>query len=82
MSKAAMMLECIPPDSVIALLYALSTYLRLTVHYFNFHTPLEILSQRSHYVPSADSDAPRLLCFHPLDQPFSAPSPSPETLVC
>lgn len=52
--------ECISPDSVIALLYALSMDLRLTVHYFEFHTPLQVSSQCSHYVPSADSAAPRL----------------------
>lgn len=57
--------ECVPPDSVIALLYAPSTYLRLIVHYFKFHPPLQISSQHSHYVLSADSDAPHLLCFHP-----------------
>lgn len=74
--------ECILPDPVIPLLYALSMYLWLTVHYFKFHTPIQISSQHSRHVPSADSDAPRLLCFHPLDQPFFVPSPSPETLVC
>lgn len=34
-----MMPKCVPPASVIAWLYALSTYQRLTVHDFKFHNP-------------------------------------------
>lgn len=64
-------------DPVIPLLYPCSAYLRLTVQCFKFHTPLQISSQRSHYVPFADADPRRLLCFHPLDQPFPNLLPRP-----